>query len=147
MAKPNQVGSKDFLNEMTEEQRQQWARDIVNRMMAAWQVTEHKALAQRLGLHGNTPSNWIQKKSVPWTAIYTCHKETGTSLDWLYNGVTPQFEVTQPMLSAFATKAGILFKTSEQMELIAETQENGYKAVITGMQACFVEVIQQSQSH
>ena len=44
MAKLHQLKSKDFLHEMTDDQRHQWAKNIVNRMMAAWQVTEHKKM-------------------------------------------------------------------------------------------------------
>lgn len=146
MTKLNPVGSKVFLHDMTEQQRQQWAKAIIHRMMTAWHVTDHKTLAQRLGLHGNTPSNWIQKKSVPWTAIYACHRETGSSLDWLYNGANPQFEVTPTILSAFTKQVTTLLKTSEQMGLIVSKHENGYQAVLTGIQACFVETIEQHQA-
>ena len=51
----------DFLATMTDEQRQQWIKDIVHRMMQAWDVPSKIALAAKLGLNPKAPSNWIQK--------------------------------------------------------------------------------------
>jgi hypothetical protein len=134
------VDSKGFLSAMTEGQKRRWARGIVNRLMKAWGVDEHKALAQIYGIHDNTPSNWIHKKAVPWTVIYACHKETGRSLDWLYDGEEPTVDIT-PELNAEFNGAGIvLLKTSANMGLIAQLKNDGFESVVTGMMASFIEI-------
>jgi hypothetical protein len=147
MPDSDSINSKDFLKNMSDEQRQRWMRDIVNRMMKAWGVTEQKGLAEILGIHGNTPSNWIQKKAVPWTVIYTCHKMTGVSLDWLYDGEKTRIEVTPVLRKSFESKAVELMTYSEDMGLIRKLKPDGYDFVATGLSNVFINIIQPPEPH
>lgn len=145
MPNSDKIDSKDFLKNMSDEQRQQWARAIVQRMMLAWQVEEHKALAALLDLHPQTPSNWIQKKAVPWTAIYACHKATGKSLDWLYNGKEPVTEVSVQMRKSFEAAAVELLGYSAKMNMVKKLKDNGFTSVAEGMATCFIEVLEANK--
>lgn len=75
--------------------QQEWSRQIVDRIMKAYQFNEKKVLAKYLGCHQNMPSNWIQTASVPWTTVHLCHTETGASLDWLYYGKEPRYNFNE----------------------------------------------------
>lgn len=142
MPNSDKIDSKDFLKNMSDEQRQQWARAIVQRMMLAWQVDEYKALAALLDLHPQTPSNWIQKKAVPWTAIYTCHKATGKSLDWLFNGEETTVEISSQKRKSFEKSAVELLTYSAKMNMVAKIKEDGFTSVAEGMATCFIEVLE-----
>jgi hypothetical protein len=145
MPNSDYVDSKDFLKNMTFEQRQQWARDIVNRMMSAWNVDEHKILAEVLGMHPQTPSNWIQKKAVPWTVIYTCHKETGRSLDWLFDGEEPRTEITAAKVKSFEKSAIELMTYSEKMRLVQQVKADGFDTMAQGLASCFIDAMHPSE--
>jgi hypothetical protein len=118
-----------FFNNMTLDQRQEWAKQIVARMMAVSQVTEKKRLAQLIGCHQNMPSNWIQQGSVPWKVIYDCHKQTGASLDWLYDGIEPSLKITGPMRFKLENLAMELMQMGHRLELIEQTSADGFRSV------------------
>lgn len=90
---------KAHFADMPEKEAQEWSRGIVERMMAAYNLSEKKALAEHFGCHQNMPSNWIQTASVPWTAVHLCHQQTNASLDWLYYGKEPSYEFNNTALN------------------------------------------------
>ncbi|NQZ06166.1 MAG: helix-turn-helix domain-containing protein [Algicola sp.] len=114
---------------MTMVQRQEWAKRIVARMMSVSHVTEKKRLAQLIGCHQNMPSNWIQQGSVPWKVIYDCHKQTGASLDWLYDGIEPSLKISGRMRFKLENLAMELMQMGHRLELIEQTSADGFRSV------------------
>ena len=131
---------------MTLNEKREWAKRIVVRLMLAWDVKEMQDLSKFIGGHLRMPSNWITKGVIPWEVIYTCHLQTGRSLDWLYNGnqcaitATPELEAEYRHKVATLIKAIALTKnflsdngakeqelidliTSEAMEFFTEIQK------------------------
>jgi hypothetical protein len=126
---------KDFLNKMTTKERQQWAKQIVHRMMKAWQISDKKAIADVLGCHPKIPGNWIQNGNVPWHVIYTCHLDTGVSLDWLYNAKLPTTEITPEMHEQLLKMAEEVLSLGVRMNLVKEANANGFEALSQSMVA------------
>jgi hypothetical protein len=124
-----------------------WAKAIVNRLMLAWQVDDHKTLAAIVGVHPNTPSNWIQKKTVPWTVIYSCHKSTENSLDWLYDGTQAPLEITASARAKIESSAMTLMSYSEKMGLIKQMRKDGYRSVAKGLTTTVIEAIKPAKNH
>ncbi len=116
---------KDFINDMTQEQRQQWAKEIMGRMMKAWGLKEQKEVAEKVNCHYKMPANWVQTFSIPWSVIYTCHLDTGRSLDWLYNGEISTNMSTPDIQSALIDATKVTLKKAIYMNLIDETSRNG----------------------
>ena len=134
MSNPDEVvesGRRDseFFNGMTLEQKQQWAKDIIKRMMQATGVYEKKGLAQMIGCHQNMPSNWLQKGSVPWKVVYLCHRETGVSLDWLYNGVEPAVVVSPQLKRQLKNAVTELLELAQREKLIAQLGEDNFETL------------------
>lgn len=101
---------KDFLNKMTLAERRQWAKRIVVRLILAWNVKEIQDLSQYIGGHIRMPSNWITKGVIPWEVVYTCHLQTGRSLDWLYNGNQCVVTATPELESEYKERVSSLVK-------------------------------------
>jgi hypothetical protein len=134
MSNPEEVveaGRRDseFFNGMTLEQKQQWAKDIIKRMMQATGVYEKKGLAQMIGCHQNMPSNWLQKGSVPWKVVYLCHRETGVSLDWLYNGVEPAVVISPEVQRKLKNAVTELLEMAEREKLITQLSDDNFEAI------------------
>lgn len=111
---------------MTIEEKRAWAKDIVLRMMRAWGVEEMQDLSRFIGGHLRMPSNWISKGVIPWEVVYTCHLETGASLDWLYNGKVPVVEATEQIEQTFRQKMVSLLAASERMGFIRKDKSTGF---------------------
>jgi hypothetical protein len=141
----NDSGGKHYLKNMTDEDRRKWAKQIVKRMMSAWQVADQKSLAAKLELNEKAPTNWIQKRSVPWHAVYSCHIETGKSLDWLYNGKLQAIEWTASMQRAFEKDTARLLDSSETMNMLKVLDEGANKFFVTGMVKSFLKITQSSK--
>lgn len=122
-----------------------WVKSIVRRMMVAYDIEDHAGLAVKCGVHIKTPSNWIQRKQVPWPNIYHCHQQTGKSLDWLINGVTPQSPPTQLQCQKFASEASMLINSLSIMGFIVELRPNSYDALEKGLAKCFVDTLTPSE--
>lgn len=101
---------KDFLKNMTLVEKRDWAKRIVVRLMLAWDVKEMQDLSQFIGGHIRMPSNWITKGAIPWEVIYTCHLQTGRSLDWLYNGNQCAIAATPELKGEYREKVSTLVK-------------------------------------
>lgn len=123
------------------DEQKAWTKEIVKRMMQAWNVSDHNALAIKCDVHGRTPSNWIQNKSVPQPMVYHCHQQTGRSLDWLYNGKEPAVTISEKQRQTFAADAKSLLLNSELLGLITPTESGDYDLLIKGLTNCFVNVI------
>jgi hypothetical protein len=139
------TGGSNFLKDMSDEERRKWAKQIVRRMMDAWQVPDQKSLAAKLDLNEKAPTNWIQKRSVPWNAVYTCHAETGKSLDWLYNGKTQAIEITSAMQGALEKNTATLLESSETMNMLKVLDEGATKFFVTGMVKSFLKIINKGK--
>jgi hypothetical protein len=139
--KKDHTGTRSFLNNLTDSQRQKWAKLQVNRMMQAWQVEDHSGLAAKFGAHERTPSNWIQNRAVPWTAIYTCHEQTGRTLDWLYNGKEADKVISVSQRRAFEKSVSNVLHSAEQMGMVHVAGDIGYKMVVQGLVECLVDII------
>jgi hypothetical protein len=134
MSNPDEVleaGRRDseFFNSLTLDQKQQWAKDIIKRMMQATGVYEKKGLAQVIGCHQNMPSNWLQKGSVPWKVVYMCHRETGVSLDWLYNGVEPAVVISSEVARKLKNTVTQLLELAEREKLIAQLSDDNFETI------------------
>jgi hypothetical protein len=141
----NNTDGKHYLTTMSDDDRRQWAKQIVKRMMIAWQVDGQKSLAEKLELNEKAPTNWIQKRSVPWHAVYSCHVATGKSLDWLYNGKLPVIEMTSAMARAFEKDTKNLLGSSETMGMLKVLDEGASKFFVTGMIKNFLKIINPSK--
>jgi hypothetical protein len=137
----NNSGGKYHLKNMSDEEKHDWAKQIVKRMMIAWEVSDQKSLAAKLELNEKAPTNWIQKRSVPWNAVYTCHAETGRSLDWLYNGKQQTIEMTTTAYRQLEKDTENLLENSETMDMITVLDEGANKFFITGMIKNFLKLV------
>ena len=145
---PNTVGSDmgkrrdaEFFEKMTIEQRKNWAKQIVNRMMSVYHVSEKKGLAALIGCHQNMPSNWIQLGSVPWKVIYHCHVETGASLDWLYDGKEPPVEITKKLRYKLESIALEVMDIAARLDRIEQTGDDGFKLTSKKIAAHFIDIL------
>ncbi len=111
---------KDFINDMTQEQQQQWAKEIMQRMMKAWGLKEQREIAKMVNCHHKMPANWIQSFSIPWSVIYTCHLDTGRSLDWLYNGKIATDMSTEDVQHNFIESAKVTIDAAIHMDIISK---------------------------
>lgn len=139
--KQDGLHSKAFLRSMTTEERHRWVKDIVDRMLQAWQLCERKALAQKLGFHDNTVGNWISKGVVPWESIYTCHIETGRSLNWLFKGEEDEITLTTDTLVQIRTALESIMVMGEKMNLISQNEDNGHKLMAKTLTDEVVELL------
>ena len=137
--KPSAPTGKAILTDMPLEARKLWIEQIIGRLMQAWDITERKVLAKKLGYHDNSVGNWISKGTIPWASIYVCHRETGRSMDWLVNGTMPEPVVSALLQSALRKEADEIPHLGVKMGLINKAADNGlelfgdsiYRAVIT----------------
>jgi hypothetical protein len=136
----NNKGGKKALKDMTDGEKYQWAKEIINRMMAAWAVETHKSLAAKLGMNDKVANNWLQKLSVPFHPVHSCHLETGKTLDWLYYGQHPPVEITPPMYTAFKVSTDELLRAGESMGMIKVLEEGARDYFVTGMANGFLEI-------
>ena len=121
---------KDFLKAMTLVQRREWAKKIIVRMMLAWDVKEMQHLSRFIGGHVRMPSNWITKGGIPWEVIYTCHLQTGCSIDWLYNGNVCAISATPELKADYQKKVSDLIGTlCRSDEFSADTKDKLQQAV------------------
>ncbi|WP_224557018.1 helix-turn-helix domain-containing protein [Pectobacterium versatile] len=65
---------------------EQSAIDVLERLYASYNVSTQKDLAECMKLHPANVSNWVQRNSVPSSAIITCVLDTGADLNWLLTG-------------------------------------------------------------
>ena len=104
--------------------------------MKAWGIEEMQQISQFIGGHARMPSAWVQKGFVPWEVIYTCHLDTGCSLDWLYNGKLPIVENTEDLNKRIQRiTRDMLFLSSNRLNIIKETQGNGFNSVANSIAA------------
>lgn len=125
---------KDFLKAMTLVERRDWAKRIIVRLMLAWGVNEMQSLCKYIGGHIRMPSNWITKGVIPWEVVYTCHLQTGRSLDWLYNGNQCAITATPELEAEYREKVKTLVKAFVRTKIFnanSETQEQQVIALIT----------------
>ena len=116
---------EDFLSTMDEGQRREWIKDIIDRMILAWDLKSKRQLADKLTLHHKAPSNWIQNSTVPWSAIFVCSHDTGKTLDWLYYGKEPHCLLADDAANELYTKLAELLRLSCKTKLIKEANDNG----------------------
>lgn len=62
------------------------ASEIIERLSSAYRVTTQRALAGALGVPSNNVSAWVQRNSVPGSAIIKCVLDTTADLNWLVTG-------------------------------------------------------------
>ena len=116
---------KDFLKAMPLNEKREWAKRIVVRLMLAWDVKEMQDLSKFIGGHLRMPSNWITKGVIPWEVIYTCHLQTGRSLDWLYNGNQCAITSTPELKAEYREKVTTLVKALARTKIFLT--DNGVK--------------------
>jgi hypothetical protein len=123
----SQRRDKALFDSMTIEQKRDWARGIANRMKEAWGVKTHPELTKLIGCNDRMVGNWISSGSFPWEVVYFCHKETGSSLDWLYNALQPSFATALPIREELEAQVGDSLEVCQRVEFIEEKQSNGTK--------------------
>lgn len=121
---------KDFLKSMTLVERRDWAKRIIVRLMLAWGVKEMQDLSKFIGGHIRMPSNWITKGVIPWEVVYTCHLQTGRSLDWLYNGNQCAIEATPELEAEYRDKVLTLVKAFARTKIFQTDSDIKEKEVI-----------------
>ncbi|MFW5403061.1 helix-turn-helix domain-containing protein [Pectobacterium carotovorum] len=62
------------------------AEEVLERLYASYNVSSQKALAEVMKIHPGNVSNWMQRGSVPSSAILSCAIDTGADLIWLLTG-------------------------------------------------------------
>ncbi len=60
--------------------------EILERISSAYGVDTQKQLAEKLGVSAANVSNWVQRNSVPGSAIVRCALDTKCDLSWLATG-------------------------------------------------------------
>ena len=118
---------KAFLDQMTIVQKRDWAKAIAGRMREAWGVKKNRELAQFIGGHKRMMGNWINAGAIPWEVLYTCHLQTGRSLDWLYNGKLPLIEATPQAITKLESLIQDVLHVCERVEFILKGKPNGVK--------------------
>ncbi len=139
MASKDPTAYHDYIEAMSNEQRQQWIRDMVRRLVIALQLKDRKTLSLSLGLHPNTVSNWSQKGTIPWETVYNCHQATGRSLDWLITGKEPAAPTQQneeKMERDFETDLTEFIATAQNMEIVKNNDQAG-SSLLNGIMAIF----------
>ena len=131
----------ELFEKMTVEQRKNWAKQIVHRMMCAYNVSEKKGLAELIGCHQNMPSNWIQQGSVPWKVIYHCHVETGATLDWLYDGKEASVKITKHLRYKLESIALEVMHLADRLDQIEQTGDDGFKLASKNIAAYMIAIL------
>lgn len=62
------------------------AAELVERLSSSYDVKSQKELAACLGVPAGNVSAWLQRNSVPGSAIIKCALDTGSDLNWLVYG-------------------------------------------------------------
>ncbi|CAI1677840.1 Bacteriophage CI repressor helix-turn-helix domain [Serratia liquefaciens] len=77
---------------------------IIERLVSSYGVTSQRALASSLGVPPNNVSSWVQRNSVPGSAVIKCALDTGADLRWLMTGKfeNSNFEVGKSKMSGRA---------------------------------------------
>ncbi|WP_288444077.1 phage repressor protein CI [uncultured Serratia sp.] len=77
---------------------------IIERLVSSYGVTSQRALASSLGVPPNNVSSWVQRNSVPGSAVIKCALDTGADLRWLMTGKfeNSNFEVGKSKVSGRA---------------------------------------------
>lgn len=71
--------------------------EILERLSTAYGVETQKELAEKLGVSAANVSNWVQRKSVPGSALVRCALDTSCDLSWLATG---RFSKAKPIPSS-----------------------------------------------
>ena len=135
---------------MSLNEKREWAKRIVVRLMLAWDVKEMQDLSKFIGGHLRMPSNWITKGVIPWEVIYTCHLQTGRSLDWLYNGNQCAITATPELKAEYRQKVSSLVKALARTKIFLsddESKEQEMIDLITSEAMEFFTEIQKSISN
>lgn len=74
---------------------------IIERITSSYGVASQRALASSLGVPPNNVSSWVQRNSVPGSAVIKCALDTGADLRWLMTGKfeNSNFEVGKTKIS------------------------------------------------
>lgn len=74
---------------------------IIERLTSSYGVTSQRALASSLDVPPNNVSSWVQRNSVPGSAVIKCALDTGADLRWLMTGKfeNSNFEVGKSKMS------------------------------------------------
>ena len=77
---------------------------IIERLVSSYGVTSQRALASSLGVPTNNVSSWVQRNSVPGSAVIKCALDTGADLRWLMTGKfeNSNFEIGKSKMSGRA---------------------------------------------
>lgn len=83
------------------------AEEVLERLYASYNVSSQKALAEAMKIHPGNVSNWVQRNSVPSSAVLTCALETGADLQWLLTGELKNlsFDVVKDRLKGLSGKS------------------------------------------
>ncbi|CAI1547507.1 phage repressor protein CI [Serratia marcescens] len=77
---------------------------IIERLISSYGVSSQRALASSLGVPPNNVSSWVQRNSVPGSAVIKCALDTGADLRWLMTGKfeNSNFEIGKSKVSGRA---------------------------------------------
>lgn len=139
------INIDEIANNQPSEHDKKWVKAIVKRLMFAYEVEDHAALAAIYDVHAKTPSNWIQRRQVPWPNIYACHKKTGLPLSWLLDGTTPKNHVSDDHRTKFSQKAATVMEDAHRMKLIKETKAGGFQAITFSLMQRFIEIVENDE--
>ena len=144
MPNPIQEPIIDVKN-MDAKARSHWIKMIVTRMIIAWKAKDYKGLSEKIDLNEKAPANWVQRGTVPWTHIYSCHVETGKPLEWLLHGSVGTFNPSEKTNKALYKSADTLIKSSEQMEMMSFQSKEVRDSFIRGLTKGFLTTMNESE--
>lgn len=130
-----------IIKDMSPEDKRRWIKMINTRMMLAWDFRDFKALARHLSLNDKAPTNWIQKLTIPWPAIYTCHIQTGKTIEWILHGSNVTFTPDEGTKSALKQASKVLIKNCEEMQMVSFTGEDSEQFFINGLVNKFIATL------
>lgn len=75
------------------------ASEVIDRLSSAYGVSTQRALAEALDVPSNNVSAWLQRSSVPGSAIIKCALDTNADLKWLVTGELENAKCNKEKLS------------------------------------------------
>jgi len=134
------------IKKMPDDEKRHWVRMINGRLMAAWDLKDYKAIARHMGLNDKAPTNWIQKFTIPWNAIYACHSQTGRSIEWILHGHDVTFTASDRTIEKMKQSAATLIQSSKEMQMLSFKDDSLEALFIDGLVNNFLNVVGKEQN-
>jgi hypothetical protein len=127
------------------EQRRKTVRQIIARMLMAYGFKETKALASQFNCTYGAIKNWGSNGRLPTDPMFTCHMQTGASLDWLMNGKSAPLEFSQQMVDKFTSHIKDELTTAARYQLVNFERPENIKAISSGLSESIMTLLDIKQ--